>query len=191
MEIRNINFQFLFYFLLNLSKLKITNYQALLIIIIFFSKINIHFIIIQRFQREFKVKVKFFICKLNKLLKSNKYKINFRNNEIIFNFNYNFQENFQYLRLLFLQKNKNFFKLFNYKQKEDSPPWGSNPRPQDQESCALPTELGGQFNYFSNYNKHLLEERVFIKVEALIYGQKTQLLIKEDTQKNTQLINQL
>ncbi|EWS71750.1 hypothetical protein TTHERM_000466140 (macronuclear) [Tetrahymena thermophila SB210] len=45
-------------------------------------------------------------------------------------------------------------------KKVDSPPWGSNPRPQDQESCALPTELGGQFSQFSDYKKHLLCEQV-------------------------------
>ena len=33
-------------------------------------------------------------------------------------------------------------------EKLNHPPWGSNPRPQGQEPCALPTELGGLFAVF-------------------------------------------
>ena len=33
--------------------------------------------------------------------------------------------------------------LCQCKPMDKHPPWGSNPRPQGQETCALPTELGG------------------------------------------------
>jgi hypothetical protein len=41
-------------------------------------------------------------------------------------------------------RNPPFADLANARRTENHPPWGSNPRPQGEEPCALPTELGGQ-----------------------------------------------